>query len=223
MGKEALGILAWAAVTLSLLVAPVHANGEAEVEAEAEVHLGQPYRDGDAVWADYAVSGLFDEEIRAALESGLPATLIFEWHLWRQRSGWWDSHVTGDQVLYRIFFDILEERYDVFDGAGRGVFTSEDLSKVEAALCAGQRIELTAASRLERRHEYYVEMKARLVPLDPEEMRDLEGWFRGTLGDEGGGNVLSSISEQVAGLLKNMVGLGSRTAWARSELFRGSG
>ncbi len=88
-------------------------------------------------------------------------------------------------------------------------------------VCRDQQIDIGPTTRFLRRHQYYVELQARLVLLEVEEIRDLEGWLRGGLRGARGGDVVSSLSQSAVGVLKNMVGLGSRSICARSKTFGG--
>lgn len=216
VGERRLGSPAviWAAVCLlvGLLIAPISA-----VAAETiTLTLSEPYREQEKVLLDFKLQGLFDDKVMAALDSGLPATLLFEWQVWRDRDGWWDSHIDNGQARYRVFFDVLEECYDVFDGRGRSLGRCRAFDDVEGIVCERTGLPVTSVDKLDADEAYYVEMIVRLAPLEDEEFRDLEGWL-----DDDGGGVLSWVSQQTVGMFKGTAGLSDRSFSARTRLFRG--
>ncbi len=165
---------------------------------------------------DLELSGLFGGEASEALHSGLPATVIIQWGIWRKRKAWWDDEIVSGSTFYRVFFDVLEQHYDVFDRSGRPVASSNDLQEIERALCSRRGLKTVRAGRLETGADYMIEVLARLEPLDDQEISNLESWARG---EDGNKTFLSLVSRRTVGWLKKMVGPGSRSAWAKSELF----
>ena len=165
----------------------------------------------------YLLTGLFDAEIQAALESGLPATLAFRWQLFHDRPGRRNEREAMGLALLRIYYDVLEDRYTIFGSDGRSIASCKAAAELEAALRETGELRLPLGRRLQADRIYYLELEARLEPLDPDEIRDLEGWLRGG-GDE---DPLSGVSRYAEGALKRLAGLGSRQAKARSEGFHG--
>jgi hypothetical protein len=164
-----------------------------------------------------SVSELFDDETRLALESGLPTTLSFEWRLWRKRNGWWDDRIATGGVRYRIFYDLLEERYEAFEESGRRITGSRELSVLEETLCARHDLEIRSPIPLLDRHRYYIDVMARLQPLDSAEMQGLEDWLRGS-----GKAALRGISRGARKIFGSGAGLRSRSVVARSAVFNGA-
>lgn len=185
-----------------------------------ELRLSEPYPCEDRLCLDVSLLQMFDQEILAALESGLPATLLFRWRIWKQRSSWWDSEVSAGGEELRIFYDVLDDRYDMFDGAGRNIATGQSIESLEEVLGEGQRLEMARLTLLRTDHRYYVEVKARLEPLDEEEIRDLENWLGGSRRQDSE-ELLSDLARHAVGLLKDMAGLGGRTIRAKSAAFSG--
>ena len=181
------------------------------------LELGEPYLRHGILCFDLELSGLFGSETAEALHAGLPATVIVQWGIWRQRKAWWDDEVVSGSTFYRVFYDVLQQRYDVFDRAGRPLASSDDLEQIEQALCRRRGLTTVRAEHLDPDGRYLIEVLARLEPLDEQEIAGLEAWARG----RGGGDktFLSSVSHRTIGWLKNMVGPGVRSAWAKSETF----
>ncbi len=219
--------LAWFVCLLiaSLCVYPglVDAQSESRTEpwlddgADPTLELGAPYLRNGILYFDLELSGLFGGEAVEALHSGLPATVTIQWGIWRKRKAWWDDEVVSGSTFYRVFFDVLEQRYDVFDRSGRPLASSEDLGEIEHALCSRRGLKTVRADKLEPKAKYMIEVLSRLEPLDDQDISNLESWARGEGGDK---TFLSSVSKRTVGWLKKMVGPGIRSAWAKSESFK---
>jgi hypothetical protein len=188
---------------------------------EAALALQAPELVEGALLVRFTLSGIFDEDVRASLDTGLPATLAFRWQLWQEREGWWDRGLEAGGAWYRIFYDVLERRYQLFDASGRRVAGCATLDEVDAELCReqGLRVPLPRGIRPDRR--YFLELEARLEPLDVNEIRDLEGWLGGSMRESGSRGLMTGASRYAVGMLKKMAGMGSRRAQARSEAFAG--
>ena len=190
-------------------------NASAQSESDPTLELGEPYLRNSRLCFDLELSGLFGGETAEALHSGLPATVIVQWGIWRKRKAWWDDEVVSGSTFYRVFYDVLEQRYDLFDRSGRPLASSENLEEIEHALCRRRGLATVRADRLDPEARYVIEVLTRLNPLDEQEISNLESWARGG-GDE---TFLSSVSHRAIGWLKNLVGPGIRSAWAKSAVF----
>jgi hypothetical protein len=214
------GLRPFLAGLISLILAMGLDCGKVCAREPASLTLAEPYRQGNQVYLDFTLRGMFDPEILAALESGLPATLVFSWQIWQVRDGWWDRQILQDQTHFRVYYDMLEDSYDVFAGTGRLLGTCEGIAGVEGILCRQEGLRLAPASDLQTGHWYYVEMNIRLQPLDVEEIKGLEGWLSG----EGPGrdeSFLAGISRHAVGFLKGIAGLAERNVTARTDPFAG--
>jgi hypothetical protein len=196
-------------------------SGSARAEGPATLAVGTPTCRDQHVCVTIALSGIFDDEILRTLESGLPTLLVFDWQLWRQRAAWWDSQLHSGDTHYRIFYDVLEEHYEVFDAAGRRIATCKGLQEVREIAGCEQEIDLGDAAGLRSRHRYYVTVEARLEALGEDQIRDLEGWLSGGRPGVERRDLLSGLSRHAAGVLREIVGLGSRSARGKSAIFRG--
>lgn len=176
---------------------------------------------GDWLVVDFRCRELFDDEVREALGSGLPARVTLGIELWQDRSTLWDRHVETLSLSYRVLFDVLQERYEVYDDAGEFVTASDSLEVIETFVGSERGFEVRDLEEFDGDSEYFVSVTAELQPLSVREVRDLEQWIRGSLGRERGG--LSGISEHLLGILKNQVGMGERRGQARCATFRRDG
>ncbi|MCP4546512.1 MAG: DUF4390 domain-containing protein [bacterium] len=178
-------------------------------------------RDEGRLRVEYSLERLFDNEIRDAIDSGLPATLVLRWHLWQHREIWPDKRMTEDRIYYRIIYDVLEDKYDIFDHRGRQVIHTQDLLEVEETLCGRQTLIVPLPSGLKRKHLYFVKLEVSLEPLPSDQIRNLEGWLSGDRDTSDEGSLLSGASRFTEKMLKRMAGMESRKALARTQLFQG--
>ena len=192
-----------------------------EGDRPARLRVGAPRHHEGRVYLDCELTGMISGEVLDALQSGLPATVIFEWQLWWDRDGWWDKRVDTGATFYRIYYDVLQTRYDVFDHRGRLLLSAETPAAVEACFRQQPGLELREFPPVLADRLYYIDLVARIEPLDEEEIRDLEDWLRG---DEDGRNSLdlvSTLSNQVFGWLKGVVVPGGTSVRARTAAFQG--
>ena len=212
---------------LLILMSAAGFGGRCLAAEPVRLSLDDPYRDGDYVKVDFTLRGIFDDEIMASLESGLPATLVFEWRIWHQRKDWWDSQVGAGSTHFRVFYDILEDEYDVFDARGRSLAICEAITGVEGVICNREGLRVDRADAFASDKTYYFEMRARLEPLGDQEIRGFESWLSGDEevgnGETSGGSssVFSGISRHALGVVKSIAGISERSVTARSTTFRG--
>jgi len=194
-----------------------HAAGGSDPRLE----LGKPYLEGKFVRLQIAVSGLIGDEVVEALHSGLPATIVFEWRIWQRRDGWWDRPVSGGTTFYRVFYDVLQNRFDVFDAHGRRLASSDNPRGIEQAVSEGPDLKLVGNEELSADGRYYAEMLARIKLLDEEEVKNLEDWLSGPDRQENGFNLVGMLSDRLTKVLDGIVGPGNRTVMGKTEDFSG--
>jgi Domain of unknown function (DUF4390) len=209
--------IAWVWVAFfSGVTSPVLADQAPEVK----LVLGLPHLEESNVLLDLRVTGLFADDVQEALRSGLPATVAFDWELWQQRASWWDRNVAAGTVYYRIFYDVLDEIYDVIDDKGRNLASCNSIAAVDSLICLDQVIRIARKNQLLKVNSYYVGVEARLEALDDEELRKLEHWLQG--GDGGdAGDLIGSLTRQASEVVKSVTGFGRRSAREKTRTFSG--
>ena len=209
---------AW--LVLCLMIAAVN-PGLADDENDPRLELGAPSVRGDNVYLGVAVISLLRGEVLDALHTGLPATIVFEWRIWQRRSGWWDRHISSGATFQRVFYDVLQNRYDVFDHRGRPIAFSDSLPEIERAISNRPGLKLAAASELRADRTYYVEVRARIELLDDEEVGRLKEWLAGPDRENKGFDIVESLSGRLSRALGNMVGPENKTVLSRTGDFTG--
>ncbi len=187
--------------------------------AEPTLELGTPTYEDGRIAVDVALRGFFDEESLASLEAGVPATLIFRWKVRGEREGWRDHVVAEGEVRNRIYFDVLEETYHLFDHRGRPLGACDALKGLTETLCQREAMVLDGIPHLKKKRTYYLEMEAALETVGKEEVRGLENWLRGDDdARESGGEGLGGLT---LGVIKKMAGFTGSTVRAVSVTFHG--
>jgi hypothetical protein len=167
------------------------------------------------------MSAMIRGEVLDALHTGLPATIVFEWRIWQRRDGWWDRRVEDGATYFRVFYDVLQNRYDVFDRRGRPVASSNDPDEIEDIIAGRPGLKLVSANVLRADQRYYVEVLARIELLDEEEVRRLKDWLSGSGRDENGLDLVGKMSERMAKILGGIVGPSEKTIISKTDDFYG--
>jgi len=176
------------------------------------------FADAELLLVDYTADEVLDGAARRALRQGLPARVRARVQLWRPRPGLWDRLVLEAEVEHRIVFDLLEDRYEVFEGESP-VLMTESIREVEALLRRTSRLPLCDLAEVDPDRVHHVLVEVRVEPLSEEEMRDLERWLAGGIRGRGGGD-RSALSKQVFSMVKDRLGLADRERSGRSRSFR---
>ena len=223
------------AIRLVVVVGFLSVPPAAGAAEEARLEIGPPARQGSEVVADVKLHGMFDADIMATLQSGLPVNLVFRWTIWQEKHGWRDVEVDSGQMRFRIYFDMLEEDYNIFNAQGRPLATCEALVGVESVVCDREGLVLGDARRYSAEHTYYVEMEALIEAFDDQQVRGFEGGLLGQddgvsggpvtetpiAGAEDDGGLTSGLSGLAMDLVRRVAGINDRTAEGKSPVFRG--
>jgi hypothetical protein len=140
---------------------------QALVHAAQAIQVTPLVRDG-RVFVSFQLSDAFDnEDIRAAVHSGLPITFIYDVELRRGAAVWLDRTLESSTVSAGVRYDNLARRYHVTlsaDGRLEASRTLEREDRVREWLTRFDRLDLFHRARLEPNAEYYVRVRARTMP-----------------------------------------------------------
>ena len=137
--------------------------GAVVVLAASDVRI-TPVVSEDRVFANFAAPDAFSDDVRAAVQSGLPVTITYVTELRRNSTLWFDQIVASAQVASSVKFDILTGMYQVSKARSGTVQWSETTPKegqMRLWVTEFERVALTDTSRLHPTGEYYVRVRAR--------------------------------------------------------------
>lgn len=142
-------------------------TAQALVAAAQAIHVTPLVRDG-RVYVSFKLSDAFDnEDIRAAVHSGLTITFVYDVELRRSAAVWMDRTLDSATVSAGVHFDNLARRYHVTLHADGRLEDTKIVDGEEAArrwLTEFVRLNLFSSERLEPNAEYYVRVRARTTP-----------------------------------------------------------
>jgi hypothetical protein len=208
----------WLVLCLMIVAArPVLAAGQIDPRLE----LGVPSVRGDHVWLHATVAHLLQGEVLDALHAGLPATVVFEWRIRQRQPGWRDRQVIDGATVYRIFYDVLQNRYNVFDYRGRPIAFLNNLPEIERSISDLPGLKLIAASELSASRTYYVEVRASVELLNEEEVGRLNEWLTGSDREKKRFDVVGYLSGRLSRALGDMIGPANGTVVSRTADFAG--
>jgi hypothetical protein len=140
---------------------------QAFLSAAPAIQVTPLVRDG-RVYVSFKLSDAFsNEEIRAAVHSGLTITFVYDVDLRRSAAAWVDRTIDSATVSAGVQYDNLARRYHVKLWADGRLEDSKTLEREDLArrwLTEFDRLNLFSSERLEQHGEYYVRVRARTTP-----------------------------------------------------------
>lgn len=158
-------VAVWAvlAVSLAILAWP---GSDLRAADEVGLQVRSLAKDGH-VLVSFTLTNGFTEELRAAIRSGLPATITYEIELGRDGVLWFDRTVATTNVTASVRFDTLTRQHQLsrtIDGRGEEPRLTEDESLVREWMTVFKLLPLFSTAQLEANAEYYVRVRARTRP-----------------------------------------------------------
>jgi hypothetical protein len=202
---------AWASLLLLALARPAPA---------LEIAAGPPRERAGWVWVDARLDGLFAPRVESSLARGMPATLRLHAELWRQRAGWFDRLESAFDAELRLRYDFRADAYRLErDGARPLVLAG--LDSVRTALSRPLPLPVARFAPLDAGSRYYVVVSATLKPLSLEDVRQVEGWLSGEVGDtqDAPWEIVTGLPFSLFEAARNFAGFGDEHARAVSEPF----
>jgi hypothetical protein len=158
-------------------------SAQALAAAAVAIHVTPLVRDG-RVYVSFKLSDAFDnEDMRAAVHSGLTITFVYDVELRRGAALWLDRTLDAATVSAGVQYDNLARRYQVTlhtDGRLEVTNTLDREDQARRWLTEFERLNLFSSDRLEPNAEYYVRVRARTTPRNtvfvwPWERSDVAG------------------------------------------------
>jgi hypothetical protein len=141
--------------------------GHVLLSAAQAIQVTPLVRDG-RVYVSFKLSDAFDnEDIRAAVHSGLTITFVYDVDLRRSAAAWIDRTIDSSTVSAGVQYDNLARRYHVklwADGRLEDTKTLDREDEARRWLTEFDRLNLFSSAPLEPNAEYYVRVRARTTP-----------------------------------------------------------
>jgi hypothetical protein len=151
-------VVAIGALTLSLHSAPVAAR---------DLRVTPLPRNGH-VLVSFTLADAFDDDVRAAIRSGLPTTFTYDVSLRRAVSLWFDRTLAEATVSATVRYDNLTRRYQVTRMVNGRVESTPQVTDnedtVRSLMTEFDRLPLFDTAPLEVNAEYYLRVRARTSP-----------------------------------------------------------
>jgi hypothetical protein len=126
-----------------------------------------PLTRDDRVLVTFRFTDAFNDDVRAAVHSGLTITFTYDVELRRGASLWIDRTMAASQVSAAVRFDNLTRRYHVtrrWDGRMDRVEVLEREEEVRDWLTNFDKLSLFSNAILEPNAEYYLRVRAKTTP-----------------------------------------------------------
>jgi hypothetical protein len=133
---------------------------------EPDLSIAPIARDGQ-VLVSFELSDGFTDDVRDAIQSGLPTTFSYDLELRRGTAAWFDRTLAAVTITATVRFDNLTRRYQMsrtLDGRVEDARPTEEQDAVRRWMTRFEHIPLSATSTLEANGEYYVRVRARTRP-----------------------------------------------------------
>lgn len=121
----------------------------------------------DRVLVSFELTEVYNDDLKAAIQSGLPTSITYDVDLRRAATLWVDRLVDTARVTAAVRFDNLTRRYQIsvmHDGRVEDSRVTDDEQAVQQALTMFTRLPLFRTSLLEPNAEYYVRVRAQTRP-----------------------------------------------------------
>jgi len=149
-----------------VFVAAVLVLGGVVRAEEPDLSIAPIARDGQ-VLVSFELSDGFTDDVRDAIQSGLPTTFSYELELRHGTAAWFDRTLAAVTITATVRFDNLTRRYQMsrtLDGRVEDARPTEEQDAVRRWMTRFEHIPLSTTSTLEANGEYYVRVRARTRP-----------------------------------------------------------
>ncbi len=119
------------------------------------------------VLVSFRLADALNDQVRAAIESGMNITFMYEVELRRSTALWVDRTMDEAVVSVSVRYDTLTRQYSVREMHDGGTVDSRILDSYEDVrkrLTEFEKLPLFKSSTLERNAEYYVRVRAHTMP-----------------------------------------------------------
>ncbi len=136
------------------------------LSAAQDLRIVPLVRDG-SVLISFRMTDGFNDEVRAAIRSGLKTTFTYNIDLRTQVAAWIDRTIASTVVTTSVHFDNLTRRHTVersLDGRVQEAQVTDSDEQVRQWATTVERLPLFRSASLEPNREYYVRVRAEIRP-----------------------------------------------------------
>ena len=148
-------ILLWALIACLASAGPVAAQ-----DAQLTEVVVTNTRDDLLIYI--TVEGAFNEEMEAAIQSGVPATFSFVSNLYRVRGLWLDKKIASRRITHTIKYDTLKKVFTVVRSWEAEPQVTQSLSEARKLMSEVDSLKIIALDELEKGIQYQIRSKAEL-------------------------------------------------------------
>ena len=149
-----------------VLVAVLAAGLGATLSAARFIRVAPIVRDGQ-IFVSFEMADAFTDDLRAAIQSGLTTTFVYDVGLRRATTFWVDRTIASSRVTASVRFDNLTRRYQVSrtqDGRVESSQVVDDETLVRRLMTEFERLPVFNTTPLEPNVEYYMRVRAQTRP-----------------------------------------------------------
>ena len=151
----------FALLALLLSVAAVPAPAKQSLQVVPIIHDG-------TVLVSFKLEEALNDDIRAAIHSGLAVKLVYTVDLRRTASAWFDRTIASAVVTATVKYDTLTRRYQISRAVDGRIEWADSTDREDAAWAAltsdFARLSLFRGVPLEQNADYYVRVRAHSTP-----------------------------------------------------------
>jgi len=166
------------------------------------------------LYVDFHVDSLFDEQVIQGLNRGLSIEITYQIELWKLRNNWFDQHIDGRIIGFKLSYNKLENRYifvDMEERRSTGIFDKviKRCSEIESSY-------ITPIEKLKPENTYYIVIKGIVKPLSVENLNDISQWLKGEVENVDLNRIKQpketgrSLRDYILEMLANVTGFGDR-------------
>jgi hypothetical protein len=117
----------------------------------------------DQLQVNLLIKGVFTEEMKTALSTGIPINLTFLILLYEVRDYWFDDKIVSKTAVHDVKFDRLKKEYRIRRSWEKGIpLIINDFEKAQSLFSEIKGFEVISLKRLKKNRHYQIRVKSEL-------------------------------------------------------------
>ncbi|MFQ6040944.1 MAG: DUF4390 domain-containing protein [Candidatus Poribacteria bacterium] len=160
-------------------------------ESSIKIVRNQLYEDTLLLSFEVKADKVFTSQTLTFLQRGFTIRIDYTVELWRSRSFWFDKLESQEQLRCELNYDILRRIYKCIISREDKIELKKEneLAKAIKWVTKIDSLEILNNQKLELKGRYYYAIKADVVTLTVQDIRDLQRWLEGDSGERKGGEL----------------------------------